>query len=308
MIKIAISGIGGVGGYYGGKLAAFYEHSDKIEICFISRGENLRVITEQGLQIHTPAGIQLAHPAIATDNPVEIGPVEYLFCCTKSYDLEDNINQLKPLIKAGTVIIPLLNGANISDRIQKQLPGNEVWMGCTYIGVRLAAPGIIKKFTEKDRLWFGHPTAPQQKQQKLLQLLTDAGIDALNPEDITTRIWKKFFLISLGATTTSYYNQCIGEVMDTHPESFRQLGKELKAVADAKGIVLPDDIIEKTICDQRMMPYESTTSMHTDFKNGKQAELETLTGYVVHAGQELGIPTPAYEMMYKKLQHKISHS
>lgn len=304
MVKIAISGIGGVGGYYGGKLAAFYEQNDNIEIYFISRGENLQIIKNQGLQIFTPTETLTAHPCIATDKPAEIGPVDYLFCCTKSYDLEDNIRQLLPLIGQETVIIPLLNGANISERIQKLLPEQEVWLGCTYIGVRLEAPGMIRKFTVKDRLWFGSPSAPKQRQQQLLQILTDAGIDALNPEDIATRIWKKFFMISLGATTTSYYNQSIGEVMDRHVESFRQLGAELKAVAYAKGITLPEDIIEKTIADQKMMPYESTTSMHTDFKNGKQTELETLTGYVVRSGTATGTPTPLYEMMYRELQNR----
>ena len=197
-----------------------------------------------------------------------------------------------------------MNGADITERLRRILPHNTVWYGCVYIGARLAAPGLVTKFTDRSRLWFGDPEGDRNRQQALLQLLTAAGIDALNPEDIITRIWQKFFLISVGATLTSYYNQSIGEILQHHREDYRLLGDELMQVARAKGIVLPDDMVEKVVADQQKMPYDATTSMHTDFRNGKQTELDTLTGYVVRAGQEYGIPTPAYHKMYEKLKQR----
>lgn len=300
-IKIAFSGIGGVGGYYGGLLAGHYGHAENVKVCFISRGKNLEVIRKQGLKIQTLTTSQIVRPAIITDQPVEIGIVDYLFCTTKSYDLDDNIRQLSPLIGPSTVVIPLLNGADITERIRKQLPNNEVWYGCVYIGARLTEPGLITKFTERDRLWFGDPKGDTARQQELLRLLTAGGIEALNPDDILYRIWRKFFLISVGATLTSYYNQSIGEILQHHREEYYRLGNELKTLARSKGIPLPDDIIEQIIADQEKMPYESTTSMHTDFKNGKPTELETLTGYVVKTAAELNIPVPTYEMMYSTL-------
>ena len=135
--KIAISGIGAVGGYYGGLLAARYKDSEDIDIYFISRGENLEEIRKNGIEVKNTFLTIKAKPTLATDNPAEIGPVDYLFCCTKSYDLEENIVQLTPIIGPNTVIIPLLNGADIAERIQKLLPNNEVWKGCVYIGSRL---------------------------------------------------------------------------------------------------------------------------------------------------------------------------
>lgn len=304
MVKIAFSGIGGVGGYFGGVLAARYRDSDTTGIYFISRGQNLEAIRREGLSIHTPDTSFCAHPRLATGHPEEIGTVDYLFCTTKSYDLEENILQLKPVIGKQTVIIPLLNGADITERLRRLLPHNEVWFGCVYIGARLSSPGVITKFTERSRLWFGDPEAAPARQQQLLGLLTDAGIDALNPADIITRIWQKFFLISVAATLTSYYDQSIGEILQYHSEDYRLLGGELMQVAQAKGIPLPDDLIEKVIADQKKMPYDATTSMHTDFRNGKPTELETLTGYVVRTGAEHGIPTPAYNMMYEKLKQR----
>lgn len=302
MIKIAFSGIGGVGGYYGGMLAAFYELSGEIGIHFIARGKNLEAIREKGLQIETENSSRNAHPVHATDHPEEIGTVDYLFCATKSYDLEENITQLSPVIGPDTVIIPLLNGADITERIRRLLPQHEIWYGCVYIGARLSAPGIITKFTQQERIWFGDPQGNHEKQNQLLKILTDAGINAENPEDILLRIWKKFFLISVSATLTSYYDQSIGELLEFHREDYFRLGNELQNIVRAKGIMLPDDMPERVIADQSKIPYEATTSMHTDFRNGKHTEVETLTGYVVRTGKEYGIPTPAYEMMYQKLK------
>lgn len=300
--KIAFSGIGGVGGYYGGILAGFYEKSENIKVYFISRGENAETIRQKGLQIKTPATTLIVHPTLVTDKPSEIGIVDYLFCTTKSYDLQENIRQLMPVIGPQTVIIPLLNGANITETIRQLLPHQEVWYGCVYIGARLTAPGLVTQFTERNKLWFGDPQGNTEKQKELLQILTDAHIEVLNPEDIINRIWKKFFLISLSATLTSYYNQSIGEILKYHQDDYNRLGQELLAVAQGKGIILPEDITKQVITDQLKMPYSSTTSMHTDFINGKPTELETLTGYVVKSGQELHIPTPIYEMMYQKLK------
>lgn len=305
-IRIVISGIGGVGGYYGGKLAAFYQNSSEVEICFISRGENLRIIKEKGLHIEAPNEIIDAFPSIATNIPAETGIADFLICCTKSYSLEENIKQLSPIITPQTAIIPLLNGADIQERIQQALPEADVWQGCTYIGSRISAPGVITKFTQKDQFFFGSENGNKEKQLLLLNLLTKAGINAFNPDDINVRIWKKFFMISTAATITSYYNQTIGEVITNHYEAFITLGKELQNIAKAKGIILPEDIITSSLETQKMMPPNATTSMHSDFIKGGNTELETLTGYVVKAGQESETATPLYDIMYQKLKKRIA--
>lgn len=300
-IKIAFSGIGAVGGHYGGTLAAFYEKSSEVDVFFIARGENLRVIRENGLEIKKSYKKILAKPALTTDNPAEIGPVDYLFCCTKSYDLEDNIRQLSPVIGPDTVIIPLLNGAEISEQIQKILPDNKVWKGCVYIGARLVSPGHIEKFSLKDRLFFGLNKKDKEQQEKLRSLLNNARIFVTNPDDIDIEIWKKFFMISPAATITSYFNATINEVISDHMDLFIALGYELKSVAEAKGIRLPEDIVFSSIQAQKMMPGNSTTSMHSDFKNGNRTEIETLTGYVIREADALGIEVPTYKFMYKGL-------
>ncbi|RHJ92587.1 ketopantoate reductase family protein [Parabacteroides bouchesdurhonensis] len=300
-LKIAISGIGAVGGYYGAMMILRYKEKQIADFYFISRGDNLRAIQERGLQARTGIRTITAIPTLATDNPAEIGPVDYVFCCTKSYNLKENILQLKPLLGPETVIIPLQNGINITEQIQELLPGQPVWKGCTYIGSRLIRPGYVEKFSGKERLFFGSENGDEEKQKTLLTLLTNAHIKAYNPKDMNTRIWKKFMMISPAATITSFFNQNIGQVIDQHYDMFVTLSSELKNVAEAKGIQFPGNIVYKSIEAQKMMPANATTSMHSDFLLGKPTELETLTGYVVRTAEELGIEVPTYKFMYKGL-------
>ena len=301
-IKIAFSGIGAVGGYYGGLMASYYKNSENVEVFFISRGENLKVIQKEGLHIHNNGKDILAIPTIATDKSAEIGPVDYLFCCTKSYDLEENIKQLMPIINTKTTIVSLLNGIDNVERIKKLLPDQTIWKGCVYIGARLIKPGLVEKFSEKERLFFGSSNDDKQKQNELLHLLLNAGINAFNPNDIDTRIWKKFLMISTAGTITSFYNLPIGKVIAEHSDKFLSLGTELRSIATATGIDLPEDIARTTIESQQMMPDNSTTSMHTDFIKGRKTELETLTGYVVRLADKVGISAPTYQYMYNKLK------
>ena len=117
-------------------MAARYAEDPQVEINFMGRGENLRSIQSQGItiQLEQEGKTIVAHPDKATDVPTEIGPVDYLFCCTKGYDLEANIRQLQPMIGPDTIIIPLLNGLGIPERIQALCPGRTIWGGCVYTG------------------------------------------------------------------------------------------------------------------------------------------------------------------------------
>ena len=190
---------------------------------------------------------------------------------------------------------------DIEERIHNILPEQEVWKGCVYIGSRLTEPGVVEKFSLKERIFFGNKDANKDKQTELLKLLMYARLNAFNPADIDLRIWKKFFMISTAATITSYFNETIGEVVNNHIDLFITLGYELKSVAEAKGIRLPDGQVFSAIDAQKIMPNNSTTSMHSDFQKGNRTEVETLTGYVVRTAQELGIEVPTYQFMYKGL-------
>ncbi len=303
-IKIAVLGIGGVGGYFGGLLAKEYEHSDKIEIYFIARGANETALKSKGINLQTPKEHFIAYPKLTSSDPREIGPVDFLICCIKTYDLEQSIYQMMPCINRKTVILSLLNGIDCAEKIKQICPVNEVLDGGAYLVSNLTEPGIVKKTSDIGKLFFGAPEGFTNKQMLLENILTEAGIDTTLSKEIQAAMWEKFFMISTMATLTSFLNIPIGAILSTtrNKDLLQSLMTELKSLADAKNINISDNIIQMTLDKLLSLPYEATSSMHRDFQKGKQTEVDALTGYVVKMGQQLNIPTPVYAMMYETLK------
>lgn len=156
--RIAVVGTGGVGGFLGGLLARFYEHSDEAEIYFVSRGQALRNIRERGLLVDAQEGRFTARPKAATDSPAEIGEMDYVLYCTKSYDVEGAVGQLLPCIGPHTVVLPFMNGVDGAERIRRMLPATEVWDGCVYVVAYIVSPGHIAEHTNGYRYLFGSAT------------------------------------------------------------------------------------------------------------------------------------------------------
>ncbi len=302
-MKIAITGIGGVGGYFGGMLAKKY-FSGPHEIFFIARGENEKIIRENGLKMQTMNGEFTVHPKMVTHDPSKTGAVDLLICCTKGYDLEEAVIQCKPCITYNTVILPLLNGVDATERISKIYPENEVWEGCVYLVSRLAEPGVIMETGNVRKLFFGSDIGQKEMMHSSEKIFSDAGIDATYSENITETKWEKFLFISPIATLTSFLNKNIASLFaDVESEKLlHQLLSEINAVAIANGIILPENITLINIDKMRSLPPETTTSMHSDFKKGGRTELESLTGYVVRLAKSLEVSVPVFNMMYGKLK------
>ena len=304
MIKITLSGIGGVGGYFGGFLAKHFEHSPEAGISFLARGENEKAIRERGLYLETVRGNFTARPKHISADPRLIGETDYLICSTKAYDLEESMRQLAPCIGKNTVILPLQNGVDSAERIRKIYPANETWEGCVYLVSRLVAPGHVKETGNIDRIFFGSENGNAAKLAMLEKIFHEAGISATLSPDIRLTVWEKFIFISVVATLTSFTGKVIGEVREQHQEQMLALLGELSAVALANRIRFPANIIPLTLEKIGRMQYESTSSMHSDFRKGGKTELESLTGYVVRLGGQLHVPTPVFLQMYESLKRK----
>lgn len=303
-IKIVIVGLGGVGGYYGGLLAKKYADNPDIEIYFVARGAHLKKIQEKGLTLITEKGTFQVHPTLATDNVAEIGTADYIIMTPKSYDLDSTVAQIKPIVGANTVVLPLLNGIDNSDRIRTLLPGTEVWQGCCYIVARLNEPGVVESSGGVHRFNFGYEH--KQTNERLTgfeNLLKEAGIDATFYENILHVIWTKFFFISSTASLTSYFNVSFGALLtdETRKATLVSMLEELILIANAEGAEIERTVIDKVIHQLEKLPFETTSSMHSDFKAGKTTEVHGLTGSVVELGKKLGIPTPTYLNVYNEL-------
>jgi len=306
--KIVIVGLGGVGGYFGGLLAKYYSNDPEIEIYFVARGNHLKMVQQNGLTVITETGTFVVKPTLATDNVLEIGIADYVIVTTKSYDLDATILQIKPCIGPDTVVLPLLNGADISSRIRVILPGIEVWNGCTYIVARLNEPGVVESSGNLHVLNFGYENQTNDRLLYFEKLLKDACIDATFHINIKSVIWKKFFFISSTASLTSYFDVSFGALL-TDPvrkTTLINILEELLAVANAEGAEINKNVIDKTIHQLEKLPFETTSSMHSDFQSGRNTELQTLTGIVIELGKNHGIATPTYEMVFKKLYEQMN--
>ena len=306
-LKIVIVGLGGVGGYYGGLLAKYYAGDPAIEIYFVARGEHLKKVQQNGLTVITETGTFVVRPTLATDTVTEIGIADYVILTTKSYDLEATVRQIKPCVGANTVILPLLNGADISSRIRILLPGIEVWNGCAYIVARLNEPGVVESSGNLHRFSFGYENKTSERLIAFEKFLKVAGIEATFYEKILPVIWKKFFFISATASLTSYFNVSFGALLtdDERKTTLINLLEELLLVANAEGAEIDRSVITKVINQLEKLPFETTASMHSDFIAGKNTEVDTLTGIVVRLGEKHGIATPVYEKVFNELSSRM---
>jgi 2-dehydropantoate 2-reductase len=297
MKRIGILGLGGVGGYFGGLLAKAYYKSDDVEVVFIARGETKKAIAESGLKIITDDSETIVYPKLVSNDPDEIGKLDYLICATKTYDIEESLLSLKKCISATTTILPLYNGVDAPERILKLFPENDVLQGCVYIISMIFSPGTIRKIGFYEKLFFGSKSASVSKLNELQSIFQNAKIESYMVENIEETVWEKFIFISALATVTSYLNQNIGEIL-SNPDAkamYVALLNEIELVAKAKGLKLPEDIVNQTIIKLEKSPKEATSSMHRDYLAGNKIEATSLTKFVVEEGLKYGVKTPLYQ-------------
>ena len=303
--RILIAGLGGVGGYIGSRLAAHYAPGHpEVEVNFLARGANEATIRAHGLLLEAAGEPEfIARPTHLSADPTALGIADLVILCTKGYDLESTLAQLRPSLGPATVLLPLLNGVDSAERIARQLPGQPVWDGCVYIVARLAAPGRVRVAGAGRTLLFGTPAGPAPQLQQVEGLLQAAGLDARLVPDIRRTVWEKFTFISPVATLTSAFDAPLGGVL-TGPESrplVDALLAEVQQLAAGLGIALPPEAGSRALARMQSMPYDTTSSMHSDYQAGKPTEVESLTGYVVRASHALGLACPAYELLYARL-------
>ena len=303
-MRIAIVGIGGVGGYFGGKLAREYENSNQHEIIFIARGEHLKAIQKNGLQLFTREGDYIARPRLATDNPSEAGVFDLVFFCVKSYHLESSAQKFRDCINKNTIVIPLLNGVNIVERLHAVLAQANFLSGSVYIISHIEKPGVIHQEDGACKLIFG--TDDQESAQKysyILNILLKAKINAILTDKISEALWTKYLLMCPLASLMSATGKTYGDIWadSSLRKKARDMMLEVAAVAKARHIFLPENAVDKAMEMVAGFGHNSKTSMQLDRENGRQTEIDALTAYLCNAGSESGVPTPLHNEIYFQL-------
>jgi len=302
-MRIAVMGIGGVGGYFGGKLARHYAADPDVEIVFIARGEHLRQIQQHGLQQITEEGNFTAVPRLATDQPQTCGHFDLVLFCVKGYSLEGSAAQIKNNIDGTSTAITLLNGVDNVRPLKTVLPEARVLNGCVYIGAHIVRPGVVRQAGGTCQLLFGPEDGNLAGLSEIETVLKNADINASLTADIRTVVWEKYLFISPLTSATAYLGEPIGVFVDKSDKRdfLEGLMREVAAVGIAQGVAISEAMIQSALGKNTLFPYETKTSLQMDYESGRKIEIDIFTGYIVRKGQELEIPTPLHDRVYAKL-------
>jgi 2-dehydropantoate 2-reductase len=305
-MNIAVLGCGGVGGYYGGRLAKHYSKDPNVKISFIARGKHLEAIRAHGLKVITPTEEFIAFPEIATDNASSLGVVDVLLVCVKTYDIVSSIQQIRSNVGNETVIIPLVNGIEPFEMLKKEFPSSRVFQGCCYLNSFVESPGVIKFRGGFEQAQIGFPD--DQLREKISSLLAASGIDIYSAPEISEKVWEKFLFVSVLSGIGSLKNESFGDIVASaeRMQLAREMMNELLLIAIAKGIKLPDTIVDMHLSKLPAYPKEARTSMQRDFTEGKRTEIETAIGYVIRCAKELKMDVPTYERVYSELNSGLA--
>ncbi len=299
-MKVAIIGAGGVGGYFGARLAEAGH-----EVAFVARGAHKEAMKSKGLTVHSELGdIHLPSPEIVED-PEAVGFRDIILFCVKLWDVPGAAEILRPMLAAETCVVPIQNGVSVVGTLAGRLGAEYVLGAVTQISASIEAPGVIRHHGDFARLIFGEvPGGSSARVERLAATLGAAGIEARVATDTESEIWKKFIFLAPMAGVTTFYRAPIGDVRDK-PEHWARLEamvRETVAVGRAKGVALADDTEEGSLGFLRNMPPEMKSSMQLDLERGRRLELEWLSGEVVRLGRELGVPTPENEAVFEALK------
>jgi 2-dehydropantoate 2-reductase len=298
-MRIAIVGSGGVGGYFGARLAAAGE-----DVAFLARGAHLKAMQTHGLRIESVKGDLHLPRVTATDNPAEIGPVDVVFFTVKLYDTESALGLLPPLIGPETIVVPFQNGVDSVEALSAAVGRPHVAGGSAYIFAVIREPGVILH-TAVDRLVFGALDGSRSAPlERLHAACVAAGFQATLSENILVDVWTKFVRLSVLSGMTAV-TRCPVGVIREDPEllaMFQAAGLETAAVARACGVHVPPTVVTELGKMAQSLPPSSKSSMLEDLERGKPLELPWLSGAVTRIGKEHGVETPIHRFITAVLQ------
>jgi 2-dehydropantoate 2-reductase len=295
-MRIAIFGTGGVGGYFGGRLAQAGE-----EVIFIARGAHLEAIQKHGLIVKSLKGDFRIQPAQAMEHPAQIGVVDGVLLGVKAWQVPQAAQALRPMVGEHTFVVPLQNGVEAPEQLAAVLGKEHVLGGMCQISALVAAPGEIHHVGIEPYVAFGELTgAPSQRAGHLRQAFERAGVKVEVPGDILAAMWTKFMFIAsisgMGAVTHAPVGT-VRSLPETRELLVRAL-QEVLAVAQARGVRLSPDAAAQRLAFIDSLPAGVTASMQRDIANGRPSELESQNGAVVRMGRQLGVPTPVHDFLY----------
>ncbi len=298
-MKILIMGTGGVGGYYGGLLA-----QQGNDVTFIARGAHLYALRHEGLKVKSVHGDFTVVPANATDDPANVGPVDLVLFCVKTYNTDEAAEAIRPAMGPQTAVMSLQNGVDAAERIGKVVGLEHVIGGATWLSSAVEAPGLIRQISQFRRIVFGELDGGRSERiQAIYEVLNQTGIIVEVSEDIQNVLWTKLVFIAAVSSIGSLTRLPMGDYRSI-PETrdlLTRLMQEVEAVARAQGVNLDADVVQNWLEFIDNAAPNIKPSMQLDVETAHRTELESMIGVVGRKGRELGVPTPIADFAYASL-------
>ena len=294
-MKIAVIGAGGVGGYFGGRLA-----KAGFDVTFLARGEHLREIQKNGLRVKSVNGDFIVENAQATDSIQKIGFADIIILAVKAWQVRDISRELAPIIRKETIVLPLQNGVVTAEELAENIPSENIVRGLCKIISKMESPGVINHFALDPVVIFGETDSVVTERIELLKSVFDnAGIRALISDDITADLWKKFIAICVSgllAVTKTNYGE-LRELKETR-QMMTDLIREIYALSQHLRINIEPEFPDKLISLIDTYPPGTTSSLTRDVWEGRPSEIEYQNGTVVRLGEKYGVATPVNRFVY----------
>ena len=305
-MRIAVMGTGGVGGYFGAKLAQ--AGNDAV---FIARGAHLAAMRANGLRVESAGGDIVVPKVAATDDPAALAPVDVVTFCVKLWDVERGAAQIAPLVARGGVVIPFQNGIDSAEVLTRELGATHVLGGVAYIAASIRGPGIIAHVGSMARLRVGaFDDVLTDRARAFVDACRAAGVDAELAPDIRRALWEKFVFLGALSGLTCLARQPLG-IVRSDPElraTFEAAMRETIAVAGTKGVVFPDDFVVRQLRALDGLPAEMRASMLGDLVAGHRLEAPWLCGRVAQLASQAGIAAPVNATIYAGLKPYLNGS
>ncbi len=299
-MKFAIFGTGGVGGYFGGRLAQAGE-----DVTFIARGGHLSAIQQTGLSVDSIRGDFVVNPAKATDSTESVGGVDVVILAIKGWQLDEAILQMKPLIGDATVIVPLLNGIEHMEALVNAFGQEHVLGGVCRISVFISEAGHIKHVGIDPFIAFGELNREMNERvSKLYDVFKNiSGVTVEASRNIELAMWEKYLLISAFSGVGAVTRSPVG-MFRSIPETramFRRALEEVVLVANSRGVGLTEKSVQAVIDRIDQTQPDTMASMQKDVLAGRPSELESQTGALVRMARAATVSVPTHEFIYASL-------
>lgn len=296
-MRILVLGAGGIGGYFGGRLAAA-----GVDVRFLVRSSRAECLAKQGLVIASPLG----DLHIPVETLTEVGsPFDAVLLACKAYDLDSAIAAIVPAVGPSTLVLPLLNGVRHLDILDTRFGKSHVLGGLAHIGVAVNVAGEIQHLNTLQRFVLGARTPEQASAAATLhQVMECGGVEAILSDAIMREMWEKFIFLATYAGMTTLMRAPIGAILssDEGEAIMREMLGECMATAVASGYAPDPAVMKHMESSLAERGSNGTSSMFRDMSRNGRTEHEHILGDMLARAHASGVAAPLLRISLANMQ------